>query len=266
MLSQSSRCGALKCRVGLVENCPSKWQQVAFIFHPNLKREDHKRGHDFPVKVMMDDQAGGENRMFQVKTFERLKKMILHDTQRFSILLQEECTSTHGAISTMIPPFKSKTGCCRQESTCVTWAKKMEMVENEWQRNAQVANTAHVFCTVQSNSLRKVEFLHVLTDSQVTSSLEKMKVCLQHGAPCDAKVTRFCAQATALQLFIDCVFNCSTIQLHANNCLSTWHDEVMSSVTKIKNFKMEKLYRGSNPSSGALLGRDFLVLRLVSWL
>lgn len=73
MLSQSGRRAALKCRVGLVENRPSKWQQVAFIFHLNLKREDHKRGHDFPVKVMTDDQAGGENRMFQVKTFERLK-------------------------------------------------------------------------------------------------------------------------------------------------------------------------------------------------
>lgn len=74
MLSQSSRCEALKCQVDLEKNCILKWQQVAFTFHTHFRREDHRREHTCPVKVMMDNQAGGENIMLQVKTFEKVKK------------------------------------------------------------------------------------------------------------------------------------------------------------------------------------------------
>lgn len=43
------------------KNCILKWQQVAFTFHAPLKKGDHKPEHILPAKVMMDNQAGGEN-------------------------------------------------------------------------------------------------------------------------------------------------------------------------------------------------------------
>lgn len=91
MLSQSSRCEALKCQADLEKNYASKWQQVLFTFHTHFKREDQKREHIFPVNVIMDNQAGGENIMLEVKTFEKFfKKCVFHDTQWFSILSREE--------------------------------------------------------------------------------------------------------------------------------------------------------------------------------
>ena len=76
MLSQSSRCEVLKCQVDLEENYTSKWQQVVFPSHTHFKREDHKKEYILPVNMIMDNQAGGENIMLQVKTFERVFKNV----------------------------------------------------------------------------------------------------------------------------------------------------------------------------------------------
>lgn len=62
MLSQRSRCGAMKCQEDLEKTCISKWQQVAFAFHAHLKREDRRHEHILPATAMMGNQAGGENR------------------------------------------------------------------------------------------------------------------------------------------------------------------------------------------------------------
>lgn len=70
MLSRSSRCEALKCQVDLEKNYTSTWQQVVFTFHTHFKSEDHKRERIFPINTIMDNQAGGENIVLQVKTFE----------------------------------------------------------------------------------------------------------------------------------------------------------------------------------------------------
>ena len=63
MLSQSSRCEALKCQVDLEKNQILKWQQVAFTFHTYFRGEDHKREHTCPVMAMTDNQVEGENIM-----------------------------------------------------------------------------------------------------------------------------------------------------------------------------------------------------------
>lgn len=79
MLSQRSRCGAMKCQEDLEKTCISKWQQVAFASHAHLKREDHKHEHILPAKAMMGNQAGGENgppiMMFQVKISEKVSQI-----------------------------------------------------------------------------------------------------------------------------------------------------------------------------------------------
>ena len=76
MLSQSSRCEALKCQVDLEENYTSKWQQVVLTSHTHFKREDNKKEHILPVNMRMDNQAGSKNLMLQVKTFERVFKNV----------------------------------------------------------------------------------------------------------------------------------------------------------------------------------------------
>lgn len=52
----------------LEENYTSKWQQVVFASHTHFKREDNKKEHILPVNMRIDNQAGSENIMLQVKT------------------------------------------------------------------------------------------------------------------------------------------------------------------------------------------------------
>lgn len=69
----------------LEENYTSKWQQVVFASHTHFKREDNKKEHILPVNMRIDNQAGSENIMLQVKTFERVLKNVFSMVRSFQL-------------------------------------------------------------------------------------------------------------------------------------------------------------------------------------
>lgn len=125
MLSQSSRCEVLKCQVDLEENYTSKWQQVVFPSHTHFKREDHKKEYILPANMIMDNQAGGENIMLQVKTFERVFKNV------FSIAVRSfqfcVCGGVHKHILNHFQHdsfSQIEKNLCREGSTCIYKQRK----------------------------------------------------------------------------------------------------------------------------------------------
>lgn len=118
----------------LEENYTSKWQQVVFASHTHFKREDNKKEHILPVNMRIDNQAGSENIMLQVKTFERVFKMCFPWSKVFN------CGRGRGAVAVhkhLLSHFQHdffsqvEKNLCREGSTCILQAEEMEFVENE---------------------------------------------------------------------------------------------------------------------------------------